>query len=111
MNEGNTQTAKVVRRLTEPGELIVEQVLEMDNTHVYYMGTAAGQWLEEHLFRVGVNGNDPPMRLTGSVPGQHSCVVNLKAGLSVDTLSTVKQAPIVTIQLPSHNEESDDKPL
>jgi dipeptidyl-peptidase-4 len=60
MYEGNTQTAKVVRRLAGPGEFIAEQVLEVDDTHVYYMGTAADQWLEEHLFRVGLNGNDPP---------------------------------------------------
>jgi dipeptidyl-peptidase-4 len=80
----------------------------MDDTHVYYMGTAAGQWLEGHLFRVGIKGNDPPTCLTGSVPGQHSCVVNLKAGLFVDTFSTVDQAPIVTIhKLPSP--AGDDK--
>jgi dipeptidyl-peptidase-4 len=107
--EGNAQTAKVIRRLTGPGEFIVEQVLEVDDTHVYYMGTAAGQWLEGHLFRVGINNdNEPPTCLTGSVPGQHSCVVDLKAGLFVDTFSTVDQAPIVTIhKLPSHDEESD----
>jgi dipeptidyl-peptidase-4 len=104
---GKAQTAKVVRRLTGPGEFIVEEVLEVDDTHVYYMGTQAGQWLEGHLFRVEINGNDPPTCLTGSVPGQHSCVVNLKAGLFVDTVSTVDQAPIVTIhKLPSHNDET-----
>jgi dipeptidyl-peptidase-4 len=105
------QTAKVVRRLTGPGEFIVEQVVEMDDTHVYYMGTAAGRWLEGHLFRVGLKGNEPPTCLTGSVPGQHSCVVNLKAGLFVDTVSTVDQAPIVTIYKlppPSHDNESND---
>jgi dipeptidyl-peptidase-4 len=104
LDEGNAQTAKVVRRLTGPGEFIVEQVLEMDDTHVYYMGTAAGQWLEGHMFRVGINDNDPPTCLTGDMPGQHSCVVNLKAGLFVDTVSTVDQATIVTIhKLPSHD--------
>ena len=103
--------AKVVRRLTGPGEFIVEQVVEMDDTHVYYMGTAAEQWLEGHLFRVALNGNDPPTCLTGSVPGQHSCVVNIKAGLFVDTVSTVDQAPIVTIhKLPSLDEKSDTMP-
>jgi dipeptidyl-peptidase-4 len=111
LEEGtNTQTtaAKVVRRLTGPGEFIVEQVLDMDDTHVYYMGTAAGQWLEGHLFRVSLNGNDPPTCLTASVPGQHSCVVNIKAGLFVDTVSTVDHAPIVTIhKLPSLDTESD----
>jgi hypothetical protein len=37
-----TTTAKVVRRLTGSGEFIVERVLKMDDTHVYYMGTQAG---------------------------------------------------------------------
>jgi dipeptidyl-peptidase-4 len=110
--EGTTQIAKVVRRLTGPGEFIVEQVLEVDDTHVYYMGTSADQWLESHLFRVDINGNDPATCLTGSVPGHHSCVVNLKAGLFVDTFATVEQPPIVTIhKLPSPaDEKSDNQP-
>jgi hypothetical protein len=49
------------------------------------------------------------MCLTGSAPGQHSYVVNLKAGLSVNTFSTAEQAPIVTIhKLPSPDESDDD---
>ena len=74
--------------------------------------TAAGQWLEGHLFRVDINGNDLPTCLTGSVPGHHSCVVNLKAGLFVDTFATVEQPPIVTIhKLPSPADKSDNQPL
>jgi dipeptidyl-peptidase-4 len=100
-------TAKVVRRLTGPGEFIVDKVLDMDDTHVYYMGTQEGQWLQGHLFRVALKDSKDPTCLTGSIPGQHSCVVNLKAGLFVDTVSTVDHAPIVTIhKLPSPNEET-----
>jgi dipeptidyl-peptidase-4 len=44
-------------------------------------------------------------------PGQHSCVVNLKAGLFVDTFSTVDQAPIVTIHKLPSPDESDNPPL
>jgi dipeptidyl-peptidase-4 len=115
LEEGDTKTAKVVRRLTGPGEFIVEQVVAMDDTYVYYMGTSTGQWLESHLFRVVLNGIDPPTCLTGSMPGQHSCVVDIQAGLFVDTFCTVDQAPTVTIhKLPSHDDddESDNnKPL
>ena len=97
LNDKAEQSAQVVRRLTGPGEFIVEDILEMDNQHVYYMGTAADRWLETHLFRVALDGSTPPMCVTGSLPGQHSCVVNIKAGVFVDTFSTVEHAPIVTI--------------
>ena len=68
--------AKVVQRLTGPGEFIVDEVVAVGDIPsssssddgagagvdaagagggakvVYYMGTTPGKWLEKHLFRV-----------------------------------------------------------
>lgn len=94
----NKEGAKIVSRLTGPGEFIVEEILEVDdeNKSIYYMGTSPENWLERHLFRVGLDGGGP-VCLTSSIPGQHSCVVNLKSGVLVDTVSSVQKAPIVSI--------------
>eukprot|EP00588_Corethron_pennatum_P005698 CAMPEP_0194296864 /NCGR_PEP_ID=MMETSP0169-20130528/57363_1 /TAXON_ID=218684 /ORGANISM="Corethron pennatum, Strain L29A3" /LENGTH=823 /DNA_ID=CAMNT_0039046483 /DNA_START=119 /DNA_END=2590 /DNA_ORIENTATION=+ len=91
--------AKVVRRLTGPGEFVVEEVLTMDHGKglLYYMGTEQGRWLERHLFRVSLDGSGAPQCLTGAVPGQHSCVLNTSVGLFVDTVSSITSAPVATV--------------
>lgn len=91
--------AKVVRRLTGPGEFVVEEVLAVDHGKglLYYMGTEPGRWLERHLFRVSLDGSGAPQCLTGAVPGQHSCVLNTSAGLFVDTVSSTTSAPVATV--------------
>lgn len=108
--------AKVVRRITGPGEFICEEVLDIDevNGHIYYMGTEPGEWLERHLFRVSLDSTseEQPTCLTRSVPGQHSCVLNAKAGVFVDTVSSVSSAPIVTFrEIPSPSSSSDPKAI
>mmetsp|Transcript_22680 Transcript_22680/g.65331 ORF Transcript_22680/g.65331 Transcript_22680/m.65331 type:complete len:922 (+) Transcript_22680:3-2768(+) len=98
----NADGAKEIKRLTGPGEYICEDVLgiDADNGYVYYMGTAPDRWLERHLFRASL-GDSPseeePVCLTGSVPGQHSCTLDVEAGLFVDTVSSTTQAPVVTV--------------
>ena len=100
--------AKVVSRLTGPDECIVDQVLDLDETHVYYMGTLPGKWLGSHLFRVNLNGKGAPECLTAAVPGMHTCVLNLKVGLYVDTVSTVDRPAVVTVhKLPGAGETVD----
>ncbi|KAI2510457.1 serine-type peptidase [Fragilaria crotonensis] len=101
--------AKIVRRLTGPDESIVDKVLGLDETHVYYMGTSPGRWLESHMFRVKLNGEGTPELLTGAVPGMHSCVLNLNARLYVDSVSTVDQPTVVAVyKLPSASETVDE---
>jgi len=106
---GSSKTeAKVVRRLTGPGEFIAEEVVGMDkeNDVIYYMGTEPNRWLERHLFRVSMTNDEEPVCITGFAPGQHHVTLNVKAGLFVDTVSSVAQAPIVTVrELPSLNNE------
>lgn len=96
--------AKVVRRLTGPGEFIVESVVTVDNDNqcVYFVGTSPGEqkWLDCHLFRVSFKNEDSsgePVCLTESIPGMHSCVMNAKLGLLVDTVSSVNKAPLVSV--------------
>lgn len=95
----NEKGAKVVKRLTGPGEFIVEQILEVDQTNqcIHYMGTEPGKWLERHLFRVSMEGGAAPVCLTAAIPGQHSVVLNSKAGYLIDTVSSVDKAPVLTV--------------
>ena len=105
----NKTEAKVVRRLTGPGEFIVEEVVGIDeeNGVVYYMGTVPNRWLERHLFRVSMNKDEEPTCITGFAPGQHHVKLNVKAGLFVDTVSSTTHAPVVTVRkLPPFNEET-----
>jgi dipeptidyl-peptidase-4 len=91
--------AKVLHRLTGPGEFIVEDVLEVGDSNVYYMGTLPGKWLGKHLFRVSLKDDGSiPECLTESTKGQHSCVVNTKAGMFVDTVSSVDHPPTVSVR-------------
>ena len=108
----NTNGAKVIQRLTGPGEFICEEVLDVDEESgvIYYMGTEPNRWLERHLFRVqlgdlGTNKVTPPECLTGSVSGQHSCVLDLRSGLVFDVVSSTTQAPVASIhELPAIGE-------
>jgi dipeptidyl-peptidase-4 len=86
----------------------VDKVLGLDETHVYYMGTSPGMWLESHMFRVKLNGEGTPECLTGAVPGMHSCVLNLKTRLYVDSVSTVDRPTVVAVyKLPNAEETID----
>ena len=85
--------SKVRRRVTGPGEFIVDDVedVDLDGGWVYYTGTSPGKWLEKQLFRARLDGD-----ATGEAPecltpegGHHSCKVNARAGLFVDTASSV----------------------
>lgn len=106
-NTAKNGGARVVRRLTGPGEFVVEEVLAVDeeNQCVYYMGTSPNKWLERHLFRAkfgtkeqsSESDNTTPECLTEFIPGQHSCVVHVKAGCFVDTVSSTTKAPVSTI--------------
>jgi len=102
----NTSGATVVRRLTGPGEYICEEVVgvDTDKKYIYYMGTVANGWLERHLFRVSYGGSSDNTKegstsecLTASVPGHHECVLDVKAGLFVDTFTSTTHAPVVTV--------------
>lgn len=101
--------ATVVRRLTGPGEFIAEEVVGLDkeNDVIYYMGTEANRWLERHLYRVSMSKEEEPVCITGFAPGQHYVTLNTKAGLFVDTVSSVAAAPIVTVrELPPLNDKA-----
>ena len=110
----NQAGAKVVRRLTGPGEFIVEDILEVDkdNSCLYYMGTSPGKWLEKHLFRIKLDGDAPAVCLTESMQGQHSCVLNTKSGVLIDTVSSIEKAPVVSLyNLPDVSVNSLGEPV
>jgi len=123
--------AKVVQRLTGPGEFVVENVVDIDIdedgvSSVYYMGTIPDRWLERHLFRasIDIEGGEKcksnPECLTEKRKGQHFCTVSIKAGLYVDTVSSADTPPITTVlrlpkkidqeqlQMQSHLPEEND---
>ena len=102
----NTSGATVVRRITGPGEYFCEEVVgvDTDKKYVYYMGTVANRWLERHLFRVFYGGSLDNMTegstsefLTASVPGHHERVLDVKAGLFVNTFTSTTHVPVVTV--------------
>jgi len=108
--------ARVVRRLTGPGDFMVEEVLAVggeggeggdEEEFVYFMGTAEGAWLERHLFRVPLNppssssqagSSGAPECLTSGSPGTHHCAVSLASQSMVDTVSAAAQPPITTVR-------------
>ena len=113
-NQVPKEGAKVVKRLTGPGEFIVESILAVDNDHqcIYYMGTSPGQWLDRHLFRVSLveGASSEPVCLTASIPGMHACVLHSKLGLLVDTVSSVQKAPVVSVyKLPALDDAAGNK--
>ena len=106
----------MVRRLTGPGDFMVEEVLAVggeggeggdEEEFVYFMGTAEGAWLERHLFRVPLNppssssqagSSGAPECLTSGSPGTHHCAVSLASQSMVDTVSAAAQPPITTVR-------------
>eukprot|EP00547_Thalassionema_nitzschioides_P013584 CAMPEP_0194249212 /NCGR_PEP_ID=MMETSP0158-20130606/19922_1 /TAXON_ID=33649 /ORGANISM="Thalassionema nitzschioides, Strain L26-B" /LENGTH=872 /DNA_ID=CAMNT_0038985681 /DNA_START=214 /DNA_END=2828 /DNA_ORIENTATION=- len=97
-----TEEATVVKRLTGPGEFIVEDIVALTDQYVYYMGTSEGNWLDKHLFRVTLEGdgddddsNNKPICLTKSILGHHDCVI--KGNTLVDTVSSSQQPPLLSV--------------
>ena len=82
--------SKEIHRITGPGEFIVDSVedLDTDNGVVYYTGTAPEKWLGKRLYKAKLDGEQFIECLTPE-KGQHNCKVNGKAGVFVDSLSTV----------------------
>lgn len=88
-------------RVTGPGEFIVDDVVEidMDGGFVYYMGTTPGKWLGRQLFRAKLKsseGEDPECLTVQK--GIHSCKVNVKSGIFVDSVSTVDHPTKVSLR-------------
>ena len=105
--------SKEVFRVTGPGKFIVDNVvgIDMEKKLVYYMGTSPGSWLGKQLFRaslVSSEGVDNPECLT-SQRGIHACKVNIKAGVFVDSVSTVEHP--TTVSLHSLNDDITGKAL
>ena len=108
---GASKEAKVLRRLTGPGDFIVDNVVAVDKAtaasrtsggaaatrYVYFMGTSPGGWLEKHLYRVPLEGGGLDC-LTGDVPGMHACVVHTGSGVFVDTVSSSSAAPVTSLR-------------
>lgn len=92
--------SKEVYRVTGPGEFIVDEVVDVDleKKLVYYMGTSPGNWLGKQLFRASLDSSDggQPECLTPQ-NGVHACKVNTKAGIFVDSVSTVNQPTTVSL--------------
>lgn len=86
-------------RVTGPGEFIVDDVIDVDmeKKFVYYMGTAPGNWLGKQLFRASLesSGEDPECLTPRN--GMHACNVDTKAGMFVDSVSTVDQPTTVSL--------------
>jgi dipeptidyl-peptidase-4 len=93
--------SKDIRRITGPGEFIVDSVeeLDTDNGVVYYMGTSPDKWLGKRLYKAKLDG-DGEQSIDCLTPekGQHNCKVNAKAGVAVDSLSTVDHPAHVTLR-------------
>ena len=113
--ENQQHGARVVKRLTGPGEFIVETIaaVDHDNKCLYYMGTSPGGWLDRHLFRVSFDdettttSSTQPVCLTRFSPGTHSCTVSVKLGLVVDDVSSVTKASVVSIyKLPALDDDT-----
>jgi len=99
---------ETMSRVTPPGEYIVDNVVHVDLKHelVYYMGTSPGTWLEKRLYRTSYQppntGPPQPVECLTPEPGQHVCVLNAKAGLFVDVVSTLEYPTKVMLRkLPS----------
>jgi dipeptidyl-peptidase 4 len=87
-----------VRQLTG-GEWVVTQLIRVDENArtVYFMSTRESA-LERHLYSVSLDGGEPNRLTEGS--GWHGCSVAIRGGQFVDTLSTLKRAPVTTLARP-----------
>lgn len=92
--------SRLLGRVTGPGEFIVDSVeaVDADTGFVYYMGTSPGQWLGQQLFRARLDGGAGEAECLTPEPGQHHCKVNAKAGVFVDSLSTVDHPARTTLR-------------
>jgi len=99
LTTANEFDSKEVKRITGPGEYIVDNVVDVDleNKVVYYMGTEPGKWLCKKLFKANLEGDRCIECLTPE-KGQHECKVNTKVGLFVDSVSTVDYPTRVTLR-------------
>lgn len=92
--------SQLLNRVTGPGEFIIDDVVDIDmgKKLVYYMGTSPEKWLGKQLFRVALESSSEttPECLT-SQNGVHECLVNAKAGLYVDSVSTVDRPTTVSL--------------
>ena len=91
--------SKEIHRITGPGEFIVDSVedVDTDNGVVYYTGTEPEKWLGKKLYKANLDGEQSIECLTPE-KGQHNCKVNAKAGVFVDSLSTVDHPTQVTLR-------------
>ena len=90
-----------VYRVTGPGEFIVDDVVGLDDMEkkvVYYLGTSPNNWLNKQLFRASLksSGGGDIVCLTPE-DGIHACKVDVKAGIFVDSVSTINKPTTVTL--------------
>jgi len=83
------------RTLTE-GSWLVDQVVAVDATTVWFTATADGH-LERHLYGVPVDGGDL-LRPTAGQRGTHAVVVHPASGRFVDTHSSLSSPPVAVVR-------------
>jgi dipeptidyl-peptidase-4 len=102
LSEGkhNDFHSKELFQVTGPGEFIVDDVVDIDAEKklVYYMGTSPGKWLGKHLFRAKLESDGGEPECMTAQKGIHGCIVNSKAGIFVDSVSTVDHPTTVSLQ-------------
>lgn len=88
-----------VVRVTGPGEFIVDDVvgIDIEKKLVYYLGTSPGKWLNKQLFRASLESSGGDLECLTPDDGIHACKVDVKAGIFVDSVSTINKPTTVTL--------------
>ncbi|MCB9419105.1 MAG: S9 family peptidase [Ardenticatenaceae bacterium] len=94
-------------RLLTPGDYDVISVEKIDSASgwVYFIASPDNP-TQRYLYRVGLNGNGRPQRLTPAhQPGSHSYQISPQANWAFHTYSTIDSPPIVSlVSLPKHEQ-------